>query len=217
MATIIIVDDHDLIREGIKTLLRNHAEYRIIGEADNGDEALAKTRQLKPDVLLLDISMSQRSGLDILDQVRQSSPTTKVIMITVHRSPLYLKKALKSGAKGYLHKENAAEELLPALKRVTTGGTYLSAMVSEYLSEQVAQEDAQDSRPPEATLTERETDIVRLVVDGKTAREIADQLFISPRTVENHKQAILKKLSLRKTSDLIKYALTHRIVDLDQS
>ena len=216
-ASILIADDHDLIREGIKTILRHRADYRVVGEAVDGEEVIAKVKQHKPDVLLLDITMPKQSGLDVLEQLHHLSPSTKVIIISVHRSHLYIAKALRSGVKGYLHKDNATEDLLPALERVVAGGTYLSAAVAESLTAQVAQEGGQPAIPPEIALTARETDILRLVVEGKTAREIATLLFISPRTVENHKQAMLKKLGLRKTSHLITYAITHRLIEAEES
>ena len=215
--SVLIADDHDLIREGIKTILRSRPDYRVAGEAVDGEDVVTQVKQLKPDIVLLDITMPKRSGLDLIEQVHRLSPHTKIIIISVHRSHLYITKALKSGVKGYLHKDNATEDLLPALRRVIAGGTYLSSAVSEYLTEQLAQEGGAPPAPKQVSLTERETDIVRLVVEGKTAREIARLLFISPRTVENHKQTILKKLDLHKTSDLIKYALTHQIVEVDES
>ena len=215
-ASILIADDHDLIREGIKTILRNRAEYRVIGEAVDGEEVVTKVKQLKPDLLLLDITMPKRSGLDLIEQVRHLSPHTKILVISVHRSHPYITKALKSGVKGYLQKDNATEDLLPALRRITAGSTYLSAAVSEYLTGQVTQERGKPLSPPETVLTARETDVVRLVVEGKTAKEMAKLLFISPRTVENHKQAVLKKLGLHKTSELITYAITHRIVEVEE-
>ncbi|MDP3723231.1 MAG: response regulator transcription factor [Candidatus Omnitrophota bacterium] len=217
MISVVIADDHDLIREGIKTILRSHSEYRVVGEAVDGEEALNHVKQLKPDVLLLDITMPKQSGLDLIEQVHHLCPSTKIIVISVHRSHLYITKALKLGVKGYLHKDNATEDLLPALRRVTAGSTYLSAGVADSLAEQVAQREPGGAAiPREVALTEREADIVRLVVEGKTAKEIARALFISPRTVENHKQTILKKLGLRRTSDLIKHAITHRLVDLEE-
>ena len=212
MVSVLIADDHDLIREGIKTLLRNQSEYRVVGEAGNGEEAVDKVKQLKPDILLLDISMPKRSGLDLIEQVHHLSPATKIIIITVHRSLLYIRKALQAGVKGYLTKENAVEDLVAALRRVSTGGLYMSPAVAECLAEQ---ERAGKAFQRESILTARETDIVRLVVEGKTAKEIGALLFISPRTVENHKQAILNKLGLRKTSDLIRYVLTHRLIDVE--
>lgn len=216
MVSVLIADDHDLIREGIKTILRDQPGYRVVGEAVDGEEAVNHVKRLKPDVLLLDITMPKRSGLDLIEQVHRLSPATKIIIISVHRSHLYLTKALQSGVKGYLHKDNATEDLLPALRRVTAGSTYLSAGVADYLTERLAHEGKGQAVPREATLTEREIDVVRLVVEGKTAKEMAELLFISPRTVENHKQAILKKLGLRKTSDLIKYAITHHLVEAEE-
>ena len=214
MVSVLIADDHDLIREGIKTILRNRAEYRVVGEAVNGEDVVNKVKQLKPEILLLDITMPQRSGLDLIEQVHHLSPSTNIIIISVHRAHLYVTKALRSGVKGYLHKDNATEDLLPALKRVTAGGTYLSAAVAESLTAHVAQEGSRQPAPQEAVLTEREADILRLVVEGKTAREIAEVLFLSRRTVENYKNAILKKLNLHKTSDLIKYALENKVLDV---
>jgi DNA-binding NarL/FixJ family response regulator len=213
---VLIADDHDLIRKGIKTILRDQPGYRVVGEAVDGEEAVNQVKRLKPDVLLLDITMPKRSGLDLIEQVHRLSPATKIIIISVHRSHLYLTKALQSGVKGYLLKDNATEDLLPALRRVTAGSTYLSAGVADYLTERLAHEGKGQAVPQEATLTEREIDVVRLVVEGKTAKEMAELLFISPRTVENHKQAILKKLGLRKTSDLIKYAITRHIVEVEE-
>lgn len=217
MATsILIADDHALIREGIKAILRDQAEYHICGEAVDGEEVVNKVKQFKPDLLLLDITMPKRSGLDLIEQVHHLSPRTNIIVISVHRSHLYITKALKSGVKGYLHKENATEELLTALRRVTAGGTYFGAPITEYLAEQVAQAGARSAAPRESLLTQREADVVRMVVEGKTAKEMAALLFISPRTVENHKQTILKKLGLRKTSDLITYAITHHLVEVQE-
>ena len=214
MASILIADDHDLIREGIKTILRTHAEYHLVGEAVNGEEAAERVKALRPDVLLLDLSMPERTGLDVIEQVHRLSPATKIIVVTVHRSPLYMKKAMAAGIDGYLHKDNAAEDLLPALRRVVGGGTYVSAAVAKSLTEQA--QDGSSPDTPEPALTARETDVVRLVVEGKTAKEIAQLLFISPRTVEHHKEALLKKLGLSKTSELIRYAITHRLVDVEE-
>jgi DNA-binding NarL/FixJ family response regulator len=217
MVSVVIADDHRLIREGIKTILKACEEYKVVGEADDGELVLSIVEQQKPEILLLDISMPKRSGLDLIEQVHNLSPGTRIIIVSVHRAPLYITKALQTGVKGYLHKENAAEDLLPALKRVLSGGTYISAPVAEYLVDQAAQDPAQKSASQEVALTKRESDILRLVVEGKTAKEMAELLLISSRTVENHKQALLKKLDLHRTSDLIKYAITHGIVEAGDS
>lgn len=213
MINILIADDHDVIREGIKSILSTQAEYKVVGEAENGEEALEKVEKLKPDILLLDITMPKKSGLDTLSQVRHTSPKTKIIIITVHRANIYINKALKAGVKGYLHKENVVEDLLPALRRVARGEVYVSPQVSEYLVERLDKEGKEPQK--EEILTERENDILRLVVEGKTAKEIGKLLFLSPRTVENYKNSLLEKLGLHKTADLIKYAIKQRIVETE--
>lgn len=214
MVTIVIADDHDIIREGIKNILRGHKTYKVVGEAGNGEDALRLTAQFKPAALLLDISMPKSSGLDILQQVHYASPQTKVIIISVHRANIYLSKAFKLGVKGYLHKENVVEELLPALKNILRGEVYVSPKVSTYIVDKVVS-GGREACGGDEELTGRENDILRLLVEGKTAKQIAHVLFISPRTVENYKNNMLKKLGLHRTSDLIKYALQHNIVETE--
>ena len=213
--SILIADDHDIIREGIKNILRNNPDYKIVGEAANGEEAVAAAKKLKPDILLLDISMPKKSGLEAIQQVHYVSPKTKILVITVHKANTYIMKAFRAGAKGYLHKENAGEDLLFALSKIARGETYLSSTVSSYLVERIANGKGEELSQ-ESLLTSREEEVLRLVVAGKTAKQIADVLFISPRTVENYKNALLKKLNLSRTSDLIKYAIKHKLVDIDE-
>ena len=213
--SILIADDHDIIREGIKNILRDSLGYKIVGEAADGEEVVTAVKKFKPDILLLDISMPKISGLEVIEQVHYVSPKTKILIITVHKAHTYILKAFKAGAKGYLHKENAGEDLLFALGKISRGGTYLSSAVSSYLVDKVT-----SSKPEQlakkSLLTSREEEILRLVVEGKTAKQIANVLFISPRTVENYKNALLKKLNLNRTSDLIKYAIKHKLVDIDE-
>jgi DNA-binding NarL/FixJ family response regulator len=213
--TVLIADDHDIIREGIKNIIKKQSVYEVVGEAADGEETLLKAEKLKPDILLLDISMPKISGLDIIGQIHRLSAKTKILIISVHKASAYIMKALKSGVMGYLNKENAAEDLLPALRKVVDGKVFLSSSVSSYLADKI-----QDKGPEEALkkelLTEREQEVLRLVVEGKTAKEIAKTLYISHRTVENYKNSILEKLGLEKTSDLIKYAIKHKIVDVDE-
>jgi DNA-binding NarL/FixJ family response regulator len=211
--TILIADDHDIIREGIKSVIRGHARYEVIAEAGDGESALELARKHKPDILLLDISMPKVSGLDIIAQVKRASSQTKIIVISVHKMGAYVLKAMRSGVNGYLNKENVAEELMPALARVCAGSTYLGASVSDYLSEVIQEPRQKKELSQGQLLNEREQDILRLVAEGKTAKEIAGVLFLSRRTVENYKNAILRKLNLHKTSDLIKYAIEHKMVE----
>jgi DNA-binding NarL/FixJ family response regulator len=213
--SIIIADDHDIIRSGIKNILRNHPDYEVIAEAKDGEEVSSKVEEYKPDVLLLDISMPKISGLDVLEQLHYISPQTKVLIITVHKANAYIIKAFKAGAKGYLRKESAGQELLPALAQIVAGQMYLTPSVSAYLLEKSVKKSV-EKVSEETLLTPREQEILRLVAEGKTAKEIAKTLFISQRTVENYKNALLKRLGLHRTSDLIKYAIKHKIVDIDE-
>ena len=213
--SILIADDHDIIRAGIKNVLAGHADYEVVAEAKDGEETVAKVEQHKPGILLLDISMPKVSGLDVIEQIHYLSPQTKILIISVHKAHAYIMKAFQAGVKGYLYKETAGEELLPALSKISAGHIYLTASVSAYLMEK-ALEKSEEKRPEEALITSREQQILRLVADGKTAKEIAKILYISQRTVENYKNNLLKKLGLHRTSDLIKYAIKHKIVEIEE-
>ena len=213
--SVLIADDHDIIRIGIKNILRGQSDYEVVAEAVDGEEVLTKVKELKPDILLLDITMPKISGLDVIEPIHHFSAETKIIIITVHKAHSYIMKALKAGVKGYLHKENAGEELLPALRNVAGGKVYLSSAVSSYLVDKVSGEEPKEGLK-EGLLTGREEDILRLAVEGRTAQEIAKTLYISQRTVETHKRGIFKKLGLHKTSDLIKYAIKHKLTDTEE-
>lgn len=210
--TVLIADDHDIIREGIKSVLKSHLDYKVVSEAKDGEEVLGKVTEFTPDVLLLDITMPKISGLDIIDRVHRYSPNTKIIIITVHKMGAYVIRALQSGIKGYINKDSVVEELIPALLRVQTGGVYLGSQISHYIAQTIGQT-GQASPKSGEVLNKREHDVLRLTAEGKTAKETAQILFLSRRTVENYKNAILKKLNLHKTSDLIKYAMENKIVD----
>jgi len=155
--TVLIADDHDIIREGIKNILRKQPDYEVVGEARDSDEVLQKVEALKPDILLLDITMPKKSGLEILEQVKRASRKTKVVIISVHKSDAYVLRALKSGIKGYLNKENAADDLLPALRKVVQDQVYLSHELSSYLLEKVAK--GPQDMAAQTVLSERETEV----------------------------------------------------------
>lgn len=213
--TILIADDHDIIREGIKSVLSLRPEYKVCAEAINGEEAVELTDKFKPDILLLDVSMPKLSGLDVIQRVKRVSPKTKVVVITVHKMGAYVLKALRGGVRGYINKENVVEELIPALSQIIQGRTYLGASIADYLADLAAQP-GKEKLSYTKIFNERELDVLRLVVEGKTAKETAEILFLSRRTVENYKNSILKKLNLHKTSDLIKYTLEHKIFDVEE-
>ena len=213
--SILIADDHDVIRAGIRNILCDQSDYEVAAEAIDGKDALVKVKKFKPDILLLDISMPKMNGLDIIEPIHRVSPETKIIIITVHKARDYMIKAFKAGIKGYLYKENAGEELLPALRSVTGGKTYLSLTVSSYSADKISGKEPEDIIK-ENLLTEREEKILRLAAEGKTAREIAEALFISHKTVENHKSSIFKKLDLHKTSDFIRYSIKYKISGIER-
>ena len=210
---IAIVDDHDIIRAGIKSVLAKHSQYEVCAEAANGEDAVKAAQDFVPDIMLLDISMPKLSGLDIINRIKRASPRTKIIIISVHKLGAYILKALRRGVNGYINKENVAEELIPALTRVSSGSSYLGAEISNYMTE-IMQGAKKEEVSKSKILNEREQDILRLVVEGKTAKEIAETLFLSYRTVENYKNSILKKLNLHRTSDLIKYSLENKLLDI---
>lgn len=208
---IIIADDHDLIRQGLKSLIAYDEEYQVIAEAVNGEDALSKVNEHKPDILLLDITMPKLTGLDILNEIRHISKDTKVIIVSVHKSEPYIAKALSLGVKGYLIKDKAAEDLLPALAKVKRGDIFLSDAISTILADNIAKQVC--GKEEKLTLTPREKEILRLVAEGKTAKQISDALFISPRTVENNKNSLLKKFGLHRTVDLVRYAVENKLID----
>ncbi|MCF7870912.1 MAG: response regulator transcription factor [Candidatus Omnitrophica bacterium] len=213
--TVIIADDHDIIREGLKNILRGHSDYQVVKEAANGPKALEAVEKIKPDVILLDISMPKLSGLDAIKEVKRLSPQTKILIVTVYKTYVYIIKAFEAGADGYLVKEKAARELLPALAQIVNDKTYLTPSVSSRLIEKAIKEEFIKSAKKEI-LTKREKEILHLVGEGKTAKEIGNILYISARTVENYKNDLLKKLGLHRTADLIKYAIKHKIVDIEE-
>jgi len=208
---IAIIDDHSIIRAGIKSVLSKHPEYEVCAEGANGEEALKIVEEFKPDILLLDISMPKLGGLDIIARVKRISSQTKIIIVTMHKLATYVLKSLRQGVSGYLNKDNVAEELLLALSSVVNGKVYLGQATSEYLA--LAAKEPK-KKPIESLLNERELDVLRLVAEGKTAKEMAEIMFLSPRTVENYKNSILKKLNLHRTSDLIKYSFENKILDV---
>jgi len=210
MVKIVVADDHDIIREGIKRIIADNGEYTVVAEADSGDTALAAVREHKPDILLLDISMPERSGLDVIEQIHRASSRTKIIVVTMHRTPVYIDRAIRFGVQGYMHKENVVADLLIALKRVMNGEVYLCSQAMRHLMDRAATSE----HGADTELTSRENDVLRLLVDGRTAREIAEILFISPRTVEKCKDELFKKLNVRNTPELVKYAIAHGLIDV---
>ena len=205
---IILADDHALIREGLKKILEGKADYKVIGEARDGLELLALLKKLTPDLIILDISMPNLRGLEAICEIKTVHPTVKILVLTVHKEQEYLFRAISSGANGYLLKEDANGELFSAIEAIRREEIYLSSIFSKELPEDWVQK-LRWNQPilTEDPLTTRERQILKLIAEGKSCKEIGDLLFISRRTVEHHRANIMEKLNLRKVADLVKYAL----------
>ena len=211
---ILLVDDHAILRAGLRALLRAEADIEVVDEASDGKEAVAKTEELSPDIVLMDISMPVMNGLEATRRIHQSCPGVKVLVLTIHDNEEYLFQVLEAGGSGYLVKKSAATELISAIRAVHRGEAFLSPMatkmvIGRYLHAVGRGEGKQNYNE----LTSREKDVLKLIADGYTNQEIADHLIISVKTVETHRTHILKKLELHTRADLVKYARSHGLLD----
>lgn len=211
---IMIVEDHGIMRESVKSLLSSGPEFEIVGEAADGYEAIERIQELKPDLVLTDLSMPKMNGIEMIEEVKRKVRDTKIIALTVHRGEEYVLATLKAGADGYVLKEDSYVELSVAIKHVLKGQRYLSPGVSGKLIEGYL-----DGRKPEElhsvweTLTKREREILKLIAEGYRNREIADQLYISVNTVEKHRSNIMEKLNIHNTATLIAFAVEKGLVE----
>jgi DNA-binding NarL/FixJ family response regulator len=203
---VILADDHALFRSGVKRILEEIPGVEVVGEAADGLELLNLLREITPDLVILDISMPKLRGLEAIQQIKVSHPQVEVLILTMHKEAEYLSYALGAGAAGFLLKQDADPELIEALAAVRRGETYLSPAISEVVPDLLRRGQTPEGTPKEV-LTNREREILKLLADGKSSREIGELLFISLRTVQNHRANIMKKLKVRRTTELIKYAL----------
>jgi two-component system, NarL family, invasion response regulator UvrY len=207
--SILIIDDHKLIRETWGFLLGSNEDIEIVGESGDGESAIELARGLKPDIVLLDINMEPMNGFDVLVQIRRFSPGSKIIGVSMHLQPEYVKKMLRLGAKGYLTKSSRLEEMLAAIKDVSEGKIYLCKEVGNIISDESPAAESMDQGIN--SLSVREIGVARLLRQGLSAKEIAARLFISLKTVEAHRHNILKKLKLKTTVSMVKFMDTHAI------
>ena len=210
---ILLADDHVLLRQGLKNIIEKMADLKIVGEVGDGLELLQLLHKLTPHLIILDISMPNLRGLEAIREIKAIHPAVKVLMLTMHKDREYLHEAISAGAQGYLLKEDADTELFSAIQAIRQGKFYLSPFFSEGLTEDWAQTlRGKQTIPLEEPLTTREREILKLITEGKSSKKMADLLFISPRTVDRHRANIMEKLNLRKTADLVRYALEKKYI-----
>lgn len=213
--TILLADDHTILRQGLAALLEAEPGFHILGEASTGLEALQKAQSLDPDVLVLDLALPDINGLEITRQVRHSNPRTRIVILSMHAKEAYVLEALNSGASAYVLKGSDARELTQAIHQATRGIRYLSPPLSEQSLEAYIQQTRGQEFDPYETLTNRERQILHLAAGGCSNNEIARRLTISPRTVEQHRAKVMTKLDLHNQSELVRFAIQHGILTLD--
>jgi DNA-binding NarL/FixJ family response regulator len=209
---ILLADDHAVLRQGIKALLETDPEFRVVGEASDGFQAVTEADRLQPDVVLLDYSMSGLDGLQATRRIKQKNEQIRVLILTQHEDEEYVLETLRAGAAGYLVKDLTAETLFEAIRAVARGESYLSPRVSRRVIQQATGRGLPGEGAYPRELTPRESEILRLLADGATAKEVGRALNISTKTVETHRTHIMKKLGLKNRADLVKYAIRRKII-----
>jgi DNA-binding NarL/FixJ family response regulator len=207
---ILLADDHAVVRRGLKQILADEFTRAAFGEARNAQEALDLVWKEKWDVVILDITMPGRSGLEVLREIKRSRPKLPVLVLSMHPENQFAVRVLKRGAAGYMTKESAPDELVGAIKKVLAGGRYVSASLAEKLASYVSS-DAQ--KPPQESLSDREFQVLRLIASGKAVSEIARELSLSVKTISTYRTRILEKMGLRNNAELMHYAMQHQLVE----
>ena len=216
--TVLIVDDHPLFREGLKSLIGRHSGFEVVGEAENGKQGIKKAKKLRPDLVVMDLSLPDQSGIDVTRRIRSMLPETRIMILSMHSKIDYITKAFQAGACGYVVKESATERLVECLKTISKGDYFLDTSLSHKVVKNLMKSGEKEAKITDAgykTLTPREQQITRLLAEGISTKDIADQLFISPKTVENHRSNIMNKLDLHSTMELVRYAAKLGIIDVD--
>ncbi len=210
---ILIADDHGVLRAGLRALLSAEAELEVVDEAANGNEALDKARELQPDVILLDISMPETSGIDVTRRLKEFLPDTRVLILTVHEDEGLLQEAIQAGASGYIIKRAVESELIDAIRAVRRGDLYVHPAMTRALLKEISTSPTTTKEAPVETLTPREIEVLRLIAQGYTNRQMADMLSISVRTVESHRSNLMGKLDLHSRVELVRYARENNLIN----
>jgi DNA-binding NarL/FixJ family response regulator len=207
---VLLADDHAIVRNGLKEILESTGDIVVGAEATNGHEALARVRDTDVDVAVVDLSMPGRSGVELIKLIKAERPRLRLLVLSMHSEEQYAVRAVRAGAAGYLTKESAADELVAAIRRIAGGGAYISPETAERL---VLASNTGSDGPPHTQLSNREYEVFRALVDGKSVTDIAAALNLSVKTISTHKSRILEKMELASQADLVRYAIRHNLVD----
>lgn len=215
---ILLVDDHQIVRDGIRALLANVKDMDVTGEASSAQECIKKIRTVRPDLILMDISLPDQSGIDLCRLIRKEYPEMKIVMLSMHTGAEFITKSVQAGARGYLPKNTTRQELIEAIRTVHGGQEYYSSSITAPMLRGYADKSRTapiKSEQPETNLTQREIEILRLTVQGLSNQDVANHLYISIRTVESHKNHIMQKLKLKTTAEMVMYAIKSKIVEIN--
>jgi len=210
MIRVLVADDHAIVREGLKQILAKHRDIAVTGEAANGNDVLQMVRTQEWDVLVTDMSMPGRNGLELIKLVKEARPGLPVLVLSMYGEEQFAVRAIRAGASGYLNKESASDQLVIAIRKVASGGVFVSPAVAEAMFHKLRGDAA---APPHEQLSDREFQVLRLIAAGKSSNEIASELVLSPKTVSTHKTHILEKMRMSNQAELIRYAIENNLVD----
>lgn len=216
--TILVIDDHPLFREGLKALIARSAHFEVVGEAGTSADGLRQARELKPDLAVVDISLPDRSGLELTRELRSLLPQSRVMIVSMHSKIDYITEAFQAGATGYVVKESAADRLVQGLEAVSRGEYFIDSSLSQSVVRKLVEAPPKESRIQSQSygkLTSREQQVMRMLAEGHSTKEVASALFISHKTVENHRANIMEKLDLHSTIELVRYAAKLGLIDVD--
>lgn len=208
---ILIADDHAIVREGLKQILAGNHDMAVVGEAETGFNAIRLVRDMPADVLLLDISLPDKNGIEVLKQVRKIEPNLSILMLSMHREDQYAIRSLKAGASGYMTKQSAPAELIDAIRMIAAGRKYVSAALAQELANHIA--DKNREGPPHEQLSDREFQTMAMIASGKTVSDIASELALSVKTISMYRSRLLKKMKMRHNAELTHYAIKNNLVE----
>ena len=212
---IILADDHQIVRDGLRALLEKQPGFEVVGEAKDGRTAVRLAKELSPDLVIMDLSMPQLNGIEASRKIIHDSPKVKIIVLSMHSDRRFVAEVLKAGASGYLLKDSAFEELITAIRKVMSHQTYLSSQVLDVVLKEYLRRQNKENASQFSVLTDREREVLQLISEGKISKEIAALLGVSVKTIETYRQRIMDKLEIRNIADLVKYAVREGLTSLE--